>query len=611
MPTQSGPGADEQHVQTGSKPDSAIRINILAIAIGIIAGLGAVLFRGAIWLFQNAFFGNALNPGDVQFEELNIPNLYALFGFLGSWRLVLVPAVGGLLVGLVIQLTTREVSGHGVPKVLIAVLTRGGRIDPKIALYKTIASSIAIGSGGSLGREGPIVQIGSAAGSFFGKFVRHKAHTRTLVAAGAAGGIAATFNAPLAGIMFALEIILAQNNARNVVAVVLSSVVATAVARPILQFTPTPGVREFLVPVQFELVNPAIELPLYLLLGLFVAVAGMAMVRMLYAVEHVTEQIRMPFLLKPASGGALLGLSGLVSALVLGVPAQQSANWLFGVGYSTIGSSLRGELVLGTMAVLGLMKLVGFSLSIGTGSSGGIFSPCVYVGAMIGGAFGLVVHAWIPNTAGAGAYALVGMGGVFAAAARAPLTSALIIFELTGEYTIILPVLLVCVLGSEVAERLMRGSTIYNQKLRDMGLTVQERRIGSLEDSTAADVMTRDLDVLHVGDTVGEASLLFARTRHHTVPIVDAKGHLVGLVRHHDIARPLTEGTTLDRDQLVEDVGIGEPDSVSPDSNLLSVVDCMKARQVGRLPVIDDNGVLVGMVSRGNILAAYDLPLES
>jgi CIC family chloride channel protein len=196
----------------------ALRMNILAIVVGVIAGLGAVVFRLAIWVFQSAFYGGDLNPGSVTFHFLRIPELFGWLRPLGPWRFVVVPALGGLIVGVIIMVTTREVSGHGVPKVLQAILARGGRIHPKIAVYKTLASSIAIGSGGSLGREGPIVQIGSAAGSYFGRFVRRKSFTRTLVAAGSAGGIAATFNAPLAGIMFALEIILAEFYLRNVVA---------------------------------------------------------------------------------------------------------------------------------------------------------------------------------------------------------------------------------------------------------------------------------------------------------------------------------------------------------------------------------------------------------
>ncbi len=596
----------------------ALRMNILAIVVGVIAGLGAVVFRLAIWVFQSAFYGGDLNPGSVTFHFLRIPELFGWLRPLGPWRFVVVPALGGLIVGVIIMVTTREVSGHGVPKVLQAILARGGRIRPKIAVYKTLASSIAIGSGGSLGREGPIVQIGSAAGSYFGRFVRRKSFTRTLVAAGSAGGIAATFNAPLAGIMFALEIILAEFYLRNVVAVVLASVTATAVARPLLDFTATPGVRQFLVPVHFELRNPVVELPLYVLLGLLIAVGGWAMVKLLYGVEHVTDRFHVPFALKPAAGGLILGLSALLTGLVLHKTPLQAATWLFGVGYDTIGSSMRGELVLVVMLLLAVMKLIGFSVSVGTGSSGGVFSPALYIGAMLGGAFGVVVHSFVPGTASPGAYALVGMGGVFAAAASAPLTSALIIFELTGQYTIILPVLLVCVLGSEVAQRLLKGGTIYTQKLRDRGFTVQERRIGSIEDLSASAVMTRDVDTVSADATVAEALEIFRETSHRGLPVVESDGTVVGLVTHRDLGRILPRpgrarsGTEhaapVETSRPVLDVALRDVRTSRARANLLSVIDVMESTDQEHVPIVNEDGTLAGIITQRDILDAYDVP---
>ncbi|MFB6189262.1 MAG: chloride channel protein, partial [Halapricum sp.] len=459
--------------------DQDVRMNLIAIAIGVIAGLGAVGFRLVIWVFQEAFYGDALNPGSVEFNLVAVPNLFGALGPLGAGRYVLIPAFGGLLVGVIIVLTSPEVRGHGVPKVMEAMLVRGGKIDPFIGLYKALASSIAIASGGALGREGPIVQIGSAAGSFFGRYMDAK-HTRTLVAAGAAGGIAGTFNAPIAGVMFALEILLAEYYIRHVVAVVLSAVMATAIARPLLAFTPNPGVREFLVPIDYTLKTPAIELPLFVLLGVIMAVMGALVVKLLYGVEDFFDELPIPVYTKPAVGGALLGGSVLAATVVFGVSSHQSATWLFGVGYDTIHSSITGELTLAVLVGLALLKALGFSLSVGSGSSGGVFSPTIYIGAMIGGAFGVVAHALLPGVAPSGAYALVGMAGVFAASARAPLTATLIVFELTGQYTIILPLLVVTVLGSEITNRLLDRGTIYTEKLRERGITVQERRIGSL-----------------------------------------------------------------------------------------------------------------------------------
>ncbi len=590
--------------------DGDLRVLILSLAIGIVAGLGAVLFRFAIWVVQELFYGPALNPGSVEFPLVRVPNAFSLFSVLGNVRFLLLPAIGGLIVGIVIKLTTPAVKGTGVPKVLESILVRGGEIDPKIAVYKTVASSIAIGSGGSLGREGPIVQIGSAAGSFFGRYTERHAYIRTLVAAGAAGGVAGTFNAPLAGVMFALEILLAEYYLQNVIVVVLSAVTATAVARAFLDFTPKPGVRAFLVPIQYHLVSPLAEYPLYIGLGLLVAVVGAGVVKLLYGTGHAFERFDAPAVMKPAVGGALLGLSTLVTAAVFGVSGLRGATWLFGVGYTTIRHGIVGNFGFGLLLTLALMKAIGFSLSVGSGSSGGAFSPSLYIGAMLGGAYGTAVHAFVPGTAGPGAYALVGMGGIFATTARAPLTATLIIFELTGQYDIILPLLLVCVLGNELSNRLLHGSTIYVEKLRERGITVQERRIGSLEDLTASDVMTTKVDTLPAELSVEEAISTIRTSDHGGFPVVDADERIVGIVTVSDLEPFMTgrvegETDTPEAERTVGDVCTTDVCTVEPGANLLSVVDRMEALDIGRLPVVDDDTV-VGIVTRSDVLDAYD-----
>ncbi|GGC67038.1 chloride channel protein [Haloferax sulfurifontis] len=594
-----------------------IAMNVLAVAIGVVAGLGAVVFRVGIWVVQELLYGTSLNPGNVSFALVPVTNAFDLLSPLGPLRYAAIPALGGLLVGVVVLLTTDAVKGHGVPSVLDAMLNRGGRISPKIALYKTLASSVAIGSGASLGREGPIIQIGSAAGSFFGRFVRSR-HTRTLVAAGAAAGIAGTFNTPIGGIMFALEILLAEYYLGHVITVVLAALTATAVARPILEFSPTPGIREFLVPASYQLVTPAVELPIYLLLGAVVGLVGAGLVKLLYGVEHFFERLDAPGYLKPALGGLLLGVSVLVGTVVLGVAPGEAAGLLLGVGYGVVHRSIDGGFLFGALVALAVLKAVGFSLSVGSGSSGGVFSPSLFVGATVGGAFGLAVHALVPGTAPSGAYALVGMGGIFAATAGAPLTAIIIIFELTGQYTIILPLLMVSVVGSEIASYLLNGSTIYTQKLRDLGYTVQERRIGSIEDVHVADVMTTAVDTVKVGTPLSEAVNRLRDTDHGGLPIVEADESLAGIVVQSDAQGYLTENIeALDGDDdpaadpPVEEVGTRTVVTTTPNSNLLHVVDAMEAADVGRVPVVD-GATVVGIVTRSDVLDAYDdIPIES
>lgn len=574
----------------------------------------------AIWFFQELFYGKTLNPGNVSFKLVHIPNLFDILSFLGMWRFTLIPSIGGLFVGLIIYLTTSEVEGNGVPKVLKNMLVNNGKINPNISIYKTMASSIAIGSGQSLGREGPIVQIGSAAGSFFGKFTDPK-YRRTFVAVGAAGGIAGTFNAPISGILFAIEIILEEYHLKHIIGIVIGSVISTVVVRVLLPFTPTLGIRTFLVPIKFQLTNPLIELPLYLVLGGIVAVSGTLLVKLLYGVEDFFEKIDAPKIIKPGLGVGLLGLSALITAFLVGTSSHQSANWLFGVGYHVIRTVMLGKFSLTLLVALGIMKAIGFSLSVGSGSSGGSFSPSLYIGSMIGGAAGLIFGSIVPGTASPGAYALVGMGGLFAAVANAPLTATVIIFELTGQYTIILPLLLVCVIGSEGARSIASEETIYTEKLRKQGITIQERRhIGSIEDIIAKDVMTTEVDTLKEDDDIIDAVELFQNSPHNGFPIVDEDNKVVGIVTLGDFQDYL--GKCI---KAIDEIGFSKEDKkkkiidiatcpalkASPEDNLLTIVDKMEGKDIGRVPIVDKDGKLLGIVTRSDVLDVYDkTPIE-
>ena len=604
---------------------------LIATVIGIIAGFGAVIFRVAMWFFQLFFFDALINPGDVQFSLTSlppwlggfslsgVPYLFGVFSFLGPWAILIPPTVGGLVVGLYITATYPEVAGHGTERTLEAILVRGGKIRPQIAVHKTVASAIAIASGGSLGREGPIVQIGSAMGSYFSRWTNAR-YARSLVAAGGGAGIAATFNAPLAGTMFGLEILLQETSIQSVMVVVIACVMATAVARPILHYSLSPGTEQFLVPHAFHTVNPFVEYPLYVLLGLLVAVVGWAEVRTLYGVEDRFDRLGVPGWVKPGIGGLLLGLSVLLTAVVFHVEPLTGGDWLFGVGYSTIHDALTGRFAFSLLVVLMVMKLFGFSFSIGSGSSGGVFSPSLFIGTMFGGAFGLVVHALFPaSTAGFAAYAIIGMAGVFAAAANAPLTSTLIVFELSGQYTIILPVLLVTVLGSEVGSLLLTKGTIYTEPLMRMGYTVQNRRIGSIEDLTPQDVMSRRVETIPAGATLEEALEAFRETDHHGMPIVDDGDRVVGILTRSDLDRfisgsmydAVTAGDTsglldTERAATVEEIGTTDVVTSPPNTTLLAVIDRMESYGIGRVPIVDESNHLLGIVTRSDILDAYD-----
>ncbi len=414
---------------------------VVAIFCGLAGGFGAVFFRELIKIFIRIFYGNS-----EQVVSLALSHPW-------YWRL-LAPAIGGILVGPLVYFFAKEAKGHGVPEVMEAVLLKGGTIRPRVVAIKSLASAICIASGGSVGREGPIVQIGSALGSTIGQLFKVPSRQlRTIVGCGAAAGIAATFNAPIAGALFAVEIILGDFRVPQFSPIVISSVVATVVSRHFLGDFPA-----FTVP-KYQLVSP-LELPLYLIIGVIAGFISVAFINTLALSEDFFEKIKIPEYTKASLGGLIVGIIGI---------------WLphvFGVGYETINNALTGNLSLWLLCILIFAKLIATSITIGSGGSGGVFAPSLFLGAMTGGFLGHIIHLSFPNiTATSGAYALVTMGAVVAGATHAPITAIIMIFELTNDYTIIPPLMAACVVSSVVAS-LIKQDSIYTLKLTRRGLNL-------------------------------------------------------------------------------------------------------------------------------------------
>ena len=362
-----------------------------ALIVGIGTGLGAVAFRfliqGVEWVGYDWF-----------------PRITQQWG---NAYVVIIPAIGGLIVGPLIYFFAREAKGHGVPEVMAAVALQGGRIRPVVAIVKSLASSITIGSGGSVGREGPIVQIGSALGSALGqKLGLSDDRIRNLVACGAAGGIAATFNAPIAGVVFALEIILGEFSVRYFSSVVVSAVTASVIGRAVFGDIPA-----FNIPFEYG-ISSIWEFAFYPILGVAAALVGVAFVRLLYWSEDIFEKWKaVPEWLQPMIGGLLLGGIALAYPVITGISWERMPQ-IYNVGYDVIESALANQLTLGVVLVLLVLKMVATSLTLGSGGSGGVFAPGLFMGAMFGVAFELTVNKIFPRIAApAGAYALVGMGG--------------------------------------------------------------------------------------------------------------------------------------------------------------------------------------------------------
>jgi CIC family chloride channel protein len=545
---------------------------IMAIVVGAVSGLGAVAFRWLIDNFTNLFF---IRGGEI-------------LSFMGDYYVVLVPIAGALIFGPLIYFFAREAKGHGVPEVMEAVALNGGRIRPRVSLVKALASSLCIGSGGSVGREGPIVQIGSSFGSSIGQWFKLPDDTvKVLVACGAAGGISATFNAPIAGVFFALEVILGRVVTRRFAYVVISAVVADFLAQAFLGNT-----RAFPVPT-FGIAS-SWEFSFYVVLGILSGLAALAFTYVLYKCEDLFDSLKIPEYFKPALGGLAIGAIGLYSGD------------LFGVGYEGITKALSGEMMLGTLLLMGLLKLIATSLTLGSGGSGGIFAPSLFIGAMLGTAVGSVLGTFFPSLTGpVGAYGIVGMAAVFAGAARAPFSAILIVFEMTHDYAIMLP-LMTAVVISTVLSRTFRRETIYTLKLIRRGIDIEQEEMSDVMRAiTVKEAMTRDFPTVPSTMRVNQLMNEFRKTGHHGFPVVDKDGNLAGIVTQTDVERHLGTSTGKEQ-QTVVDIATRSPFVAYPEQTLDRVLGASD-EEYGRIPVVnrDDPRRLLGVLRRHDIIRAY------
>jgi chloride channel protein, CIC family len=448
---------------------SRLGLAVMALVVGVGAGFGAVGFRWLIFAFTWLATGREQFGQQGRVSSLHLP-------WLGIGFFLLIPIVGGLLYGPLIQRFAREARGHGVPEVMLAVAENGGRIRPQVSVVKALASAICIGTGGSVGREGPIVQIGSAFASSLGQLVKmSESRLRIIVACGAAGGIAATFNAPLTGLFFGFEIVLREFSLDALLATALSAVTADLISRGF--FGSAPFFSQ--IPHDLSIAHDWSYL-LIALLGVLAGLIGVGFKTVLYGLEDVVEKIwkNRPEWAKPAVGGLLLG------GLLLALPE------MYGVGYPVMNEVIAGHYVLWLVVVLMVGKIAASSLTLSIGGSGGVFAPSLFTGAAGGMAFGVTAQHLFGSAVGPPAvYAVVAMGGVFAAAAQAPLTAIASVVEMTGNFTLMLPVILATGIAAAVSKKLSYGS-IYTAKLLRRGIDIERPKATNvLQALTVADVM--------------------------------------------------------------------------------------------------------------------------
>jgi CIC family chloride channel protein len=492
--------------------------------------------------------------------------------------------IGGIIVAFVVNRFASEAKGHGVPEVMASVALQGGIMRPRIIAVKSVASATCIGFGGSCGREGPIVQIGSTIGSVLGQLVHAPAPIiRTLVACGAAAGISATFNAPIGGVFFASEVILGDFAPRSFATIVVSSVVAAVIGRAHF------GNHPSFTASAFFLVSPA-ELGLYAILGVVAAGWAYAFVRLLYFFEDRFEAMNINPMMKAAIGFGAVGVIGMWFPQV------------FGVGYNHVDAMLASHVPGRHSLVLAILKPIATSLTLGAGGSGGVFAPSLYTGAMLGNAFGSLAHGLFPSwTASSAAYGLVGMAAVFAAAAEAPITAITIVFEMSNDYTIILPLMVCTVIATIIGRRLL-GSTIYEMKLVRRGIDwARVRRPRPLTQVRVTMVEHQPPIVASPDDPLRDVAAKLQHTPEFVVPVC-RDSRFLGVALASDIAAELVA----DPLQTVAHIMRSVPAHLSRTDTLEQAAVAMADPEVPMLPIVDvATGRLLGIVTRRDVLNAY------
>lgn len=558
-----------------------VHLSILAAVIGIIAGVVAYLLLSLIGLISNLVF--------FQRIALEIPDLQ---GHTLGLLVIAVPAVGGLIIGLMAKYGSPKIRGHGIPEAMEAVLTNRSRISPSIALLKPISAAIAIGTGGPFGAEGPIIQTGGAFGSLVGQLIHVTAAERkVLLACGAAAGMAATFSTPIAAVILAIELLLFEFKARSFIPLVIASTLATTVHLGLMGRGPMFEVE----PLDFGIPN---ALPFYITLGLLCGVFAVGFSKALYWVEDQFERLPIDSMWWPAIGSLMLGIIGFFVPRVLGV------------GYETISGILNNEFPIGILLGIVVFKSLALYLTLGSGTSGGLLAPTFMVGAALGAMFAMLVNTIIPGAnLSPGAFALVGMAAVFGAASRATFTFIIFAFEITRDYNAILPLMLVCVIADLVALRFMRNS-IMTEKLARRGLRIhQDYETDVMQQVIVSEVMDRNppkiastMPLTELADRIARGDPL--TTHRQGISIVDEEGQLVAIITRGDVLRALEQND--DSAMTVLDAGNRTLLVTYPDELVHDALSKMLQNDVGRLPVVDRNNPrqLVGYLGRADILEA-------
>lgn len=559
------------------KPIGHAKLWLLAVLVGIISGLGAVVFRGLIALFHNLLF-----LGKLSF--IYNANLHTAPSPWGPW-VILVPVAGALGVAFLVKNFALEAKGHGVPEVMEAIYYNKGVIRPVVAVIKSLASALSIGSGGSVGREGPIVQIGSSFGSTVGQWLRLPAWQRiTMIAAGAGAGIAATFNTPIGGVLFAAELLLHEVSVWTLVPVVISTATATYIGRLFLGANPSFVIPAFQKPY-FHPTNPLVLLA-YVGLGILMGLISAVFIRSIYFFEDFFDE-KVPGNYYTRHLSAML----LIGVLIYVMLAHWGHYYIQGVGYATVQDVLSGTLTSVSLLVLLFgLKIVATSLTLGSGGSGGVFSPSLFLGATFGGAYGVLLNRVFPSLPiSPPAFAVVGMAGVVGGATGAAITAIVMIFEMTLDYNVVLPMTITVAISYGIRKFLCKES-VYTLKLARRGRHMPEALQANFHlVRLARDMMEKQLTVVPASTSLTELSRRVATLDGNRYLLVEDRGKLLGVVagdRATQIAAMHGNGAS------IREIAIKNYEVVAESTTLFELLSKLRSRPVDLFLVTTQDGPL-------------------
>ena len=558
---------------------------ILAVIIGLLGGLGNYLFRKTIELIHWMVFEQGLELFNISLDFWTPQRLLV----------ILFPVVAALLLIPLWAFFGKDLKG-GFAGFLVKVNLKGAKLPLRPLFTRGLGSAVTLGAGGSAGQEGPIAAIGGAIGSQFGQLFKVSGdRLKVLVACGAAAGVAATFNAPIAGVFFATEIVLLSSfELASFTSIVIASGMATVVSRALLG-----NHSELVAPPYF--VGSFWEIGLYLLLGVVIGGLAAGFIDLHIRIKERIDGIQLHRFAKLLIGGLAVGMIGTVFPQV------------FGNGYEFMSHVLAGHFTWYLLAVLVLVKMLATSITLGSGMPGGMFAPCLFLGAVAGGAFGKLLALALPAAGlSAGAYALVGMGAFLAAATHSPMTAIFLLFEITDSYEVIIPIMLTCVIGTSIARHLKKDS-LETAELSKLGIDLEagkERNI--MKGLAVGEVMSRRVETVPESMTLGDFAKFIERTHHTNFPLVDELGELTGIISVQDFMGVVFEKDLMDL-VVVKELATTEVVTVHPEEDLDVAMRKIGYRNIEQLPVVDreTHRKLYGIISRRDMVTAYNRALMS